>query len=74
VILSSIERQLKAMNNGVVDVKYNTRVKSYNFTPSVTVSSPHLQPWVEIQLDDGQVLRTKLLVSDNGFSCTLCSE
>jgi len=48
----------------VVQVRYNTRAKSYNFVPDASIDSPQLQPWVEIELEDGQMLRTKLLVSN----------
>jgi len=47
-----------------VQVMYNTRAKSYNFVPDSSIDSPQLQPWVEIELEDGQMLRTKLLVSN----------
>ena len=67
VILSSIERQLEAMDSNVVQVKYNSRAKSYNFTPNPSINSAQLQPWVEVQLEDGQMLRTKLLVSNDQF-------
>ena len=67
VILSSIERQLEAMDSNMVQVKYNSRAKSYNFTPSASMNSAQLQPWVEVQLEDGHLLRTKLLVSNNQF-------
>ena len=63
MILSSIERQLEKMDSNVVQVRYDTRAKSYNFTPSASLNSSQLQPWVEVQLEDGHVLRTKLLVS-----------
>jgi len=68
VILSSIEQQLEAMDSRVVEVKYNARAKSYNFAPSASINSPQLQPFVEILLEDGTVLRTKLLVSDVTFA------
>jgi len=48
----------------VVQVMYNTRAKSYNFVPDSSINSPQLQPWVEIELEDGQLLSTKLLVSN----------
>jgi len=72
VILSSIERQLEAMDTNMVQVKYNSRAKSYNFTPTASMNSSQLQPWVEVELEDGQLLRTKLLVSNNQFvaNCT----
>jgi len=70
VILSSIERQLEAMDGSVVEVKYNARAKSYNFAPSASMNSPQLQPWVEVVLEDGTVLRTKLLVSNVNFACS----
>jgi len=67
VILAGIVRQLEAMesSSGVVRVRYNSRAKSYNFAPSESVASSHLQPWIEVELDDGQLLRTKLLVSSD---------
>ena len=49
----------------MVEVRYNTRAKSYNFAPDASIDSPQLQPCVEIELEDGQLLRTKLLVSVN---------
>ena len=49
----------------MVEVRYSTRAKSYNFAPDASIDSPQLQPCVEIELDDGQLLRTKLLVSVN---------
>jgi len=67
VILSSIERQLEVMDSNVVQVKYDTRAKSYNFAPTASLDSAQLQPWVEVMLEDGNVLRTKLLVSSDGF-------
>ena len=53
------------MDSRVVDVRYNTCAKCYNFEPDGSITSPQLQPWVEIELEDGQVLCTKLLVSNN---------
>jgi len=56
------------MDSDVIQVKYNTRAKSYNFEPSASsVNAEQLQPWVEVVLEDGQMLRTKLLVSDSSF-------
>ena len=68
VILSSIERQLEVVDSSVVTVKYNTRAKSYNFAPSASINSRQLQPWVEVALEDGTSLRTKLLVSNATYS------
>jgi len=67
VILSSIERRLETMDSSVVQVKYNSRVKGYNFSLSASLDSSRTCPWVDVVLDDGQKLRTKLLVS-NGSS------
>lgn len=68
VILSSTERQLEAMDSDVIQVKYNTRAKSYNFEPSASsVNAEQLQPWVEVVLEDGQMLRTKLLIGADGI-------
>ena len=52
------------MDSRVVQVWYNSRAKSYNFVPVTSISCPQLQPWVEVELEDGQILRTKLLVSN----------
>ena len=68
MILSGIERQLEAMDSNVIQVKYNSRAESYNFAPSASTNSANLQPWVEVLLEDGQLLRTKLLVSNSGFN------
>jgi len=50
-----------------MQVRYNTRARSYNLTPTIAENSPQLHPWVEIMLEDGDMLRTKLLVSNDGF-------
>ena len=68
VILSSIERQLEVVDSSMVTVKYNTRAKSYNFAPNASINSRQLQPWVEVALEDGTSLRTKLLVSNATFA------
>jgi ubiquinone biosynthesis monooxygenase Coq6 len=61
VILSGIVQRLETLGSNVVQVKYNARVKSYKL-PSTTK-----QPWVEINTDDGQTFRAKLLIGADGL-------
>lgn len=57
VILAGIAQRLDAMGSDVVQVKYSACVKSYRLT-----SLNAKEPWVEVNMEDGQTLRAKLLV------------
>lgn len=61
VILSGIVKQLQNINNDNVQVQYNARVKGYKL-PETAQSQNTDNQWAQVILNDGQVLRTKLLV------------
>ena len=66
VILEAITRRLETLSDRV-EVLYNTRVKHIDI-PGPENSQPNT--WVNLELQDGKSLKTKLLVIHTDYSST----
>ncbi|XP_041355137.1 ubiquinone biosynthesis monooxygenase COQ6, mitochondrial-like isoform X2 [Gigantopelta aegis] len=64
VILAAIMKRLKAAN--VVDIRYNSQAKSF-VIPTRGDSSSKRNSWVGLELANGDVLQTKLLIGADGM-------
>ena len=61
VILAAIIQELQKMNDRV-EIRYQTKATSFNL-PGNGDSEEAKMPYVKLTLNDGSVLKTKLLVS-----------
>lgn len=60
VILAAITDQLEKVKGENVEVKYETKVKSYKLP---RMSTSRNSNWAEVVLENGDVLNSKLIVS-----------
>ena len=73
IILAGIAQRLAEMKSDVVRVRYNARVKGYTFPESSSTytsqstGDSRASPWVQVHLEDGETVSTRLLVSHRQF-------
>uniref|UniRef100_V9KLF4 Ubiquinone biosynthesis monooxygenase COQ6, mitochondrial n=3 Tax=Callorhinchus milii TaxID=7868 RepID=V9KLF4_CALMI len=68
VVLSALSKQLEAAADRV-EVLYRSRVVKYTWPEAY--QSPEANPWVQVALDDGKTLQTKLLIGADGQKSTV---
>lgn len=66
VILAAINDQLEKVKGQNVEVRFCTKVKGYNLPDYLSPTSGG-SSWAEVLLENGEVLRSKLVVSVTGF-------
>ena len=61
VILEAVSRRLDALKDNL-EIRYNTRIQSIDIPGVEDSTQPNT--WVSLKLDNGDVINTKLLVSN----------
>ncbi|XP_031550117.1 ubiquinone biosynthesis monooxygenase COQ6, mitochondrial-like [Actinia tenebrosa] len=71
VITAALDKQLKQLDQNV-EVKYNARIKNViPPDPVWSMDKPEHNPWAGVELDDGSVIYSRLLVGADGVRSTV---
>ncbi|XP_001636145.2 ubiquinone biosynthesis monooxygenase COQ6, mitochondrial [Nematostella vectensis] len=72
VIVAALNKQMKLLEP-TVTVKYGARIKKINFPDPAWAmeSETRGNPWMEVELEDGSVIQSRLLVGADGAASTV---